>query len=372
MRRLSVPTIYGMELPLPKHWQEFEKITRDALALKWGSPNLALNGRPGQEQQGVDIYGPDYLGRMTGIQCKRYAGRLMLTDVTDEVENAEKFSGPLTTLFMATTADADSKLQADVRKLSEQRSVSGKFGVGLLFWEDIVTGLARDHKVLAAHYPQLRLDVISGSPSDKPDQLAAISLGYYGRHLSEFYDLTFSEIGFMAGQDPYEFQGILRILASSLSVLPSTERSQLSVWLSEIDQKLFAIEPRDRDYESGRWLTKRFEARVKIFPSMPSQISEANFIELGIAIGSVYHSDHDFGREASERIFRQVATLFPTAVSRLRERLSRIVGAPGYAAGPRLYGLVDAELRWGDASGGELAPSIEGLQGPGAKAGGSR
>lgn len=349
-----MPTIYGMELPLPKHWQEFEIITRDALVLKWGSPNLALNGRPGQKQHGVDIYGPDYLGRMTGIQCKRYAEGLKLADVANEVGNAEKFSSPLATLYLATTAEGDSTLQADVRKLSEARSVSGKFGVGLLFWDDIVTGLFRDHKVLASHYPQLKLDVLAGSPSDKPDHLEAINLGYYGRHLPEFFDLTFSEIGFMAGQDPYEFQGVLRILSSSLSVLPSIERIQLSGWLSEIDQKLFADEPRDRDYESARRLTKRVEDRVKILPSMPNQVPEANFIELGIAIGVVYHSDHDFSREASERIFRQVATLFPAAVSRLRERLSRMVDVPGYAAGPLLLGFVDAELRWGDASGGEL------------------
>ncbi len=339
-------------------------ITRDALALKWNSPNLSLNGRGGQKQHGVDIYGADYLGRMTGIQCKRYEGPLKLTDVTEEVRNAEGFPGSLATLYMATTADQDSKLQAEVRSLSEQRSASGKFGVGVLFWEDIFTGLVRDHQAFAAHYPQLRLNVIEGSPSGKPDHLAAICLGYYGRHLSKFYDLTFGEIGFMAGQDPYEFQGILRVLAGSLSILPGSESSQLSVWLSEIDLKLFASEPQDRHYESARRLTKRFQDRVKILPSMSIQVAEANFIELGITIGFVYHSDREFGHDASETIFRQVAALFPSAISRLRERLSRIVGAPGYAAGPRLFGLVDAELRWGDAIGGELSPTVGGPQGP--------
>jgi hypothetical protein len=346
-----VPTIYGMDLPLPTVWQEFEKMTRDAMALKWDSPNLSLNGRQGQAQHGVDIYGHDYLGRMTGIQCKRYEGPLKLTVVTDEVANAEKFLGPLATLYIATTADPDATLQAEVRKLSEERSSGGKFGVGLLFWEDIVTGLARNHNVLAAHYPQLKLDVITGKSSKNPDHLAAISLGYYGRHLSEFYDLVFSEIGLMTGQDPYEFQGILWILESSLAVLPDRERSQLSKWVSEIDQKLFAAEPRDREYEVARMLSKRFEDRVKVLPSMPNQIFEANFIELGSSIGFVYHSDQDFTREASERMFRQIAMLFPTSILRLRERLSRMADVPGYTAGPRLFGFIDAELRWGDATG---------------------
>jgi hypothetical protein len=324
-----------MDLPLPANWQEFEKMTRDAMALKWDSPNLTLNGRPGQAQHGVDIYGPDYIGRMTGIQCKRCEGPLKLTVITDEVGNAEKFPGPLATLYIATTADTDATLQAEVRKISEQRSASRQFGVGLLFWEDVITGLARNHEVLAAHYPQLKLNLITGSSERASDRLAAINLGYYGRHLSQFYDLTFSEIGWMAGQDPYEFQGILRILGGSLSFLPESEQNQLSDWLSDIDQRLFKSgERKRRDYES-------------MIPHAP----EANFIELGSSIGFVYHSDQDFTREASERMFRQIATLFPTSIPRLRERLSRMADVPGYTAGPRLFGFIDAELRWGDATG---------------------
>lgn len=349
-----MPTVYGMELPLPKHWQEFEQVVRDAMALKWDSPNLTLNGRPGQQQHGVDIYGPDYVGRMTGIQCKRYEGPLKLGVVHDEVENAERFDGALTTLFLATTSDPDTKLQAAVRALSEKRSASRRFGVGLLFWEDVVTGLARDHKVLASHYPQLKLDMVAGGVSNASSRLAAISLGYYGRHLSEFYDLTFSEIGWLAQQDPYEFQGILRIMGSALSVLPTAERSQLGGWISDIDQKIFGTDGA-KDHSTARLLTKRIEDRVKILPAGVADFSDGNFIELGSSIGFVYHSELSFDRNASERIFRQVATLLPASVPRLRERLSRMVDLPGYSAGPRLFGFVDAELRWGDASGEQTA-----------------
>jgi hypothetical protein len=349
-----VPTIYGMELPLPKHWQEFEQMTRDAMALKWESPNLALNGRPGQQQHGVDIYGPDYLGRMTGIQCKRYEGPLRSKVVTDEIANAEKFSGPLATLYLATTADPDATLQAEVRVLSETRSTNHHFAVGLLFWEDIVTGLSRDHKILANHYPHLKLDSVAAAPSDATTKLAAINLGYYGGHLSEYFDLTFSEIGWLAQQDPFEFQGILRILSSSVSILPRSDRDQLSEWLSAMDQKLFGAEG-TKDDETSRMLARRILDRVKILPSCLGQIPEANFIELGISMGFVNHSEHNFDRNSSERMFRQIVTLFPESVTRLRERLSRMIDLPGYSAGPRLFGFVDAELRWGDASGEQPA-----------------
>jgi len=97
------------------------------------------------------------------------------------------------------------------------------------------------------------------------------------------------------------------------------------------------------------------EDRIKIFPSCLAALPEANLIELGISIGFVNHSEHDFDRNTSERSFRQVATLFPASVTRLRERLSRMVDLAGYSAGPRLFGFVDAELRWGDASGAQPA-----------------
>ena len=102
-----MPTLHSMNLPQPKNWQEFEDIVRDAQAQRWNSPRLQKNGRPGQAQHGVDIYGPDEIGRNVGIQCKRYAGKLSFDVVKAEVENAEKFSGKLSALYVATTADND-------------------------------------------------------------------------------------------------------------------------------------------------------------------------------------------------------------------------------------------------------------------------
>jgi hypothetical protein len=83
------------------------------------------NGRAGQKQDGVDIYGPDDIGRPVGIQCKRYKPPLELAHVTADVDKAGKFKGQLTTLFVATTADYDAKLQQQVRLLSDKRVAQG-------------------------------------------------------------------------------------------------------------------------------------------------------------------------------------------------------------------------------------------------------
>ena len=61
-----MPTIQSMELPKPSNWQDFETIVRDAQA-RWKSTTLQMNGRPGQIQNGVDVYGPDEIGRPVGI-----------------------------------------------------------------------------------------------------------------------------------------------------------------------------------------------------------------------------------------------------------------------------------------------------------------
>lgn len=100
-----MPTIYGMRLPEPSDWQEFELITRDAMQLKWTSPMLQRNGRAGQEQQGVDIYGPDQLGRPVAIQCKNSVKQLSLKKVKAEIENAEAYKGKLLTIYIATSPD---------------------------------------------------------------------------------------------------------------------------------------------------------------------------------------------------------------------------------------------------------------------------
>lgn len=352
-----MPTIYGMELPRPTNWQEFERITRDAMALKWASPNLTLHGRQGQEQNGVDIYGADDLGRMTGIQCKRYAGPLRFSVVEDEVANAEKFDGFLATLYVATTADTDAPLQARVRALSVERSAKRLFGVGLLFWDDIVAGLVRNHQVFAAHFPQFRLPPLN-SQTQAPGKLAAIHLGYYGRWLTEFLDLAFGDMAMLAQQDPYEFQGILRVIGSAAVVAPPAETKQLLEWLSLTDDILFGTGG-SRDYAEAKFLAKRVEDRVKVLPSILSGADEADFVELGMSLGAIYHSEADFSRAASERVFRQVSVLFPDAIARLAETLSRLEGGASYWAGPRLMGFIEEELRWGSGRDAAAPPASQ-------------
>jgi hypothetical protein len=150
-----MPTIASANVPAPKSWDEFEDIVLAAAKLRWNSTDFFRNGRQGQAQNGVDVWGHDD-GRHIGIQCKNTIGTIKLSSVKEEVANAELFEPKLDRLYIATTAKRDEPLQRIVRELSAQRNKAGLFKVDLLFWDDICQDLAKDEDVFFRHYPQLK------------------------------------------------------------------------------------------------------------------------------------------------------------------------------------------------------------------------
>ncbi len=124
----------------PAYWQDFED-----LCLKLWRPRLIdvkKNGRSGQPQAGVDIFGRDPKKEAwVGIQCKQ-KGRwppkvLTIRRIKDEVRKAAKFKPPLSQFIIATTAQRDVKSQEFVRRLDYWRRKSGNFSVDLFAWDDL-------------------------------------------------------------------------------------------------------------------------------------------------------------------------------------------------------------------------------------------
>ena len=55
----------------PKNWQDFETLCKKLWGEIWQCPEIQKNGRLGQNQNGVDIYGkPKGEDEYYGIQCK--------------------------------------------------------------------------------------------------------------------------------------------------------------------------------------------------------------------------------------------------------------------------------------------------------------
>jgi predicted helicase len=65
-----MPTLAHSHIPTPKSWEEFEDIALSAAKVRWRHSSFLGNGRIGQEQNGIDIYGTDENDNLLGIQCK--------------------------------------------------------------------------------------------------------------------------------------------------------------------------------------------------------------------------------------------------------------------------------------------------------------
>jgi hypothetical protein len=341
-----MPTINGMELPLPKYWQEFESITRDAMALKWKSPNLQKNGRGGQKQHGVDIWGPDEIGRRVGIQCKRYNPPLSFKTVTAEVANAEKF-GPLSTLWVATTSDHDAPLQQMVRTFSDQRVAQGKFAVGILFWEDIVDGLKLNPSVFKAHYPQVTLS--ADSTINRERLIAALELGYYGADLWAYVVLIYGVAGWMAQADPDELTATLRLLEQRTSqLLAPDDAAPILESLAAIRQGCGTPKKKKSDWDPVEEHAKRIGTRLGRATSLLS-LPESNMLDLARHLGRLYHSlDGPPKTELQDSIESKVrAVLPPSSGAAICKKFAEAKELrDGHIWVMRVYSLLDHELRW--------------------------
>jgi hypothetical protein len=147
-----MPTPTTTDLPIPKSWDEFEDISADLLKRMWRDPYVTRNGRSGQSQFGVDIYGRPVHLREKGTQiavaqCRRVES-LTEQQISDELKKAYNFNPLPEEYLMLTTLKRDSTLQTFVRKNTWKIN-----RVEILFWDDICLYLAEFDELLKKHFP---------------------------------------------------------------------------------------------------------------------------------------------------------------------------------------------------------------------------
>jgi tetratricopeptide (TPR) repeat protein len=153
------------QLEPPLYWKRFEDLCHRLWMLEWRCQTIQKNGRQGQQQRGVDIFGiPDGKRRYYGIQCKckstwrgKFSPILTAEDIDQEVEVAEGFRQKLQNLIIATTAPADAKLQEYTRELSQRRKKKRLFTVDLFFWPEIAARIFQHERILEEFYPERSL-----------------------------------------------------------------------------------------------------------------------------------------------------------------------------------------------------------------------
>lgn len=134
----------------PANWQDFETLCKKLWGEVWNCPEIKKNGRSGQSQHGVDVYGIPFGETMYyGIQCKgkdEYSSKeLNPEEVNQEIEKALKFQPALKKLYFATTAVKDATIEEFIRIKNLEHIKNNLFEVHLFSWEDIVD-LIDEHK----------------------------------------------------------------------------------------------------------------------------------------------------------------------------------------------------------------------------------
>lgn len=153
--------IANFRIPPPAKWQDFEDLCADLWRRIWKDENTQKNGRQGQPQNGVDIFGrPDKGPSWSGVQCKDKNEDLgsALTDreLRREVAKAQQFTPKLSAFTIATTGPRDSAIQERARLLTEEHRKTGLFDVAVWCWEDILARLNDFPEVIALHFPHFR------------------------------------------------------------------------------------------------------------------------------------------------------------------------------------------------------------------------
>lgn len=140
------------------NWEDFENLCFHLWRSIWGDINAHPNGRRGQRQNGVDIYGKTpFNASYTGIQCKgkneNYGKQLTNEEIDKECDEAKKFTPKLGTFIMATTSPRDVEIQEHCRELSNNQKY--EFEVDTWSWDDIEEEVQSRPEIMKKFYPEI-------------------------------------------------------------------------------------------------------------------------------------------------------------------------------------------------------------------------
>lgn len=133
-----------LQLRKPENWQDFERLCKVLWGEIWECPDtIKRNGRQGQAQKGVDVYGikkGECVYR--GIQCKGkddYTNsQLTESEIDNEIAKALLFTPKLKSFYFATTANKDAHIEEYIRNKNLESISNGGFEIDIFAWEDIV------------------------------------------------------------------------------------------------------------------------------------------------------------------------------------------------------------------------------------------
>ena len=164
------------QIPPPLNWEEFESLCCDLWAEILKDSNTSKNGRSGQAQNGVDVFGrKGGVGDWVAVQSKgkdgRYGKEVTESELKKEVTKAKSFTPKISEFILATTAENDAKIQKIARELTETNKKNDLFSVTVIGWSEIIRKLAMHENIIEKYYPNqsLRLKSLEKNVEDLVD-----------------------------------------------------------------------------------------------------------------------------------------------------------------------------------------------------------
>lgn len=148
-----------INLNYPANWEDFENLCFHLWKSIWGDYASHPNGRRGQRQNGVDIYGkPPFRESYTGVQCKgkngNYGKELTIEEIDKECENAKGFDPKLDSFIMATTSPRNAKIQKYCREINSKKTYD--YELDCWSWDDIEEEVQCRPDVMEKFYPSIK------------------------------------------------------------------------------------------------------------------------------------------------------------------------------------------------------------------------
>ena len=150
-------TFESFQHPPPAFWEEFEDLCHTLYAEIWKDPTAQKNGRRGEVQHGVDIWGRLPNGDWVAVQCKgkdNYADKAVTAaELRREVEKALGFDRKLARWTLATSGPKRGDVEALARKITVEHEAKGLFAVQVMGWDDLPPLIGSYEKVVEKHFP---------------------------------------------------------------------------------------------------------------------------------------------------------------------------------------------------------------------------
>lgn len=153
-------SIHNYQIDAPTSWDSFEKMCHLLWMDLLDDPKVQFEGRKGQKQNGVDVYGTHAKSKQFyGVQCKgkdnSYKKPLTEKELKAEIKKAKKFSPKLDVFIVATTSPNDVKLQKLARSISAEHKKKKLFEVFVYGWDEMRQRIAASPRTIKEFYPHL-------------------------------------------------------------------------------------------------------------------------------------------------------------------------------------------------------------------------